>query len=174
MRRSGKDDEFMNRRIFYFLFIFTLVAADQLTKAIVAQKIPFLNSKNIIPGFFNLTQIRNRGAIFGFFSQSESQPLYIILTLASLAALVFVVFYFFKTPTSERLMIISLSLILAGALGNMIDRIFRGYVIDFMDFYIKKWHWPAFNIADASITIGACFLIFAFFFRKGRKCFPSS
>ncbi len=164
----------MNRRIFYFLFILILIAADQLTKAIVAQKIPFLNSKSIIPGFFNLTHIRNRGAIFGFFSQSGSQFLYVMLTLASLAALTFVIFYFFKTPTSERLMIISLSLILAGALGNMIDRIFRGYVIDFMDFYVKKWHWPSFNIADASITIGAFFIIFIFFFRKGLKCSPSS
>ena len=164
----------MKRRKFYFLLIFILIAADQLTKAIVAQKIPFLNSRTVIPGFFNLTQIRNRGAIFGFFSQSGSQPLYIILTLASLAALVFVIFYFFKTPVSERLLIISLSLILAGALGNMIDRIFRGYVIDFMDFYIKKWHWPSFNIADASITIGAILIIFIFFFRKGRICFLSS
>jgi signal peptidase II len=162
----------MNRRIFYFSFILILVAADQLTKAIVAQKIPFLNSNSIIPGFFNLTHIRNRGAIFGFFSQSGSQFLYVILTLASLAALAFVIFYFFKTPTSERLTIISLSLILAGALGNLIDRIFRGYVIDFLDFYVKKWHWPSFNIADASITIGAFFIIFIFFFKKGLKCSP--
>ncbi len=162
----------MNRRIFYFLFILILLAADQLTKAIVAQKIPFLNSKSIIPGFFNITHIRNRGAIFGFFSQSGSQFLYVMLTLASLVALVFVVFYFFKTPTSERLLIISLSLILAGALGNLIDRIFRGYVIDFLDFYVKKWHWPSFNIADASITIGAFFIIFIFFFRKRLKCSP--
>ncbi|NIM58707.1 MAG: signal peptidase II [Candidatus Aminicenantes bacterium] len=164
----------MNRRIFYLLFILVLLAADQLTKAIVAQKIPFLNSKSIIPGFFNLTHIRNRGAIFGFFSQSGSQFLYVVLTLASLAALALVILYFFKTPTSERLMIISLSLILAGALGNMIDRIFRGYVIDFMDFYVKKWHWPSFNIADASITIGAVIIIFLFFFRKGLKCSLSS
>jgi signal peptidase II len=164
----------MNRRIFYFLFILILLVADQLTKAIIAKKIPFLQSKSIIPGFFNLTHIRNRGVIFGFFSQSGSQLLSVILTLASLAALALVVYYFFKTPTSERLMIISLSLILAGALGNMIDRIFRGYVLDFMDLYVKKWHWPSFNIADASITIGACFLIFVLFFRKGLKCTPSS
>jgi len=164
----------MNRRIFYFLFILILLTADQLTKVIVAQKIPFLNSKSVIPGFFNLTHIRNRGAIFGFFSQSGSQLIYVMLTLASLVALVFVVFYFFKTPTSERLMIISLSLILAGALGNLIDRIFRGYVVDFLDFYVKKWHWPSFNIADASITIGAIFIIFIFFFRRRPKCTPSS
>jgi signal peptidase II len=164
----------MNRRLFYFLFILGLLAADQLTKAVVAHKIPLFNSKIIIPGFLNLTHIRNRGAIFGFFSQSGSQFLYVIMTLASLAALVLVVFYFFKTPTSERLMKISLSLILAGALGNLADRIFRGYVVDFMDFYLKKWHWPSFNIADASITIGACFLVFTLFFRKGLKCTPSS
>ncbi len=164
----------MNRRIFYFLFILILLAADQLTKAIVDQKIIFGSSKSIIPGFFNLTYIRNRGAIFGFFSQSGSQLLYVMLTLASLAALAFVIFYFFKTPTSERLMLISLSLIMAGAIGNLIDRIFRGYVIDFLDFYLKKWHWPSFNVSDASITIGAFFIIFIFFFRKGLKCSPSS
>ncbi len=164
----------MNRRLFYFLFILILLIADQLTKAIVAQKISFLSRKSIIPGFFNLTHIRNRGAIFGFFSQSESQFLYILLMLVSLTALGLVIFYFFKTPTSERFMIISLSFIMAGALGNLIDRIFRGYVIDFLDFYVKKWHWPSFNVADASITIGAFCLIFVFFFKRRPKCSPSS
>ena len=164
----------MNRRLFYFLLILILLIADQLTKTIVAQKIPLLSRKSIIPGFFNLTHVRNRGAIFGFFSQSGSQILYIILMLASLAAFCLVVFYFLKTPTSERFMIISLSLILAGALGNLIDRIFRGYVIDFLDFYVRKWHWPSFNVADASITIGAFLLIFVFFFKRRPKCSPSS
>ena len=164
----------MNRRLFYFFFILTILIADQLTKAIVAQKIALLDSKAIIPGFFNLTHIRNRGAIFGFFSQSGSQFLYIILMLASLTALGLVVFYFFKTPASEKFMKISLSFILAGALGNLIDRIFRGYVVDFLDFYIKKLHWHYFNVADASITIGAILLIFIFFFRRRPKCSPSS
>lgn len=164
----------MNRRLFYFFFILTILIADQLTKAIIAQKIALLSSKSIIPGFFNLTHIRNRGAIFGFFSQSGSQFLYIILMLASLTALGLVVFYFFKTPASEKFMKISLSLILAGALGNLIDRIFRGYVVDFLDFYIKKLHWPSFNVADASITIGAILVIFIFFFKRRPKCSPSS
>ena len=159
----------MNRRLLYFIFIFTILIADQLTKAIVAQKIALLDSKAIIPGFFNLTHIRNRGAIFGFFSQSGSQFLYIILMLASLTALGLVVFYFFKTPASEIFMKISLSLILAGASGNLIDRIFRGYVVDFLDFYIKKLHWPSFNVADASITIGAILVIFIFFFKGGQN-----
>ena len=160
----------MNRQLSYFLFILVLVIADQLTKAIVSQKIAFLANIRVVPGFFNLTHIRNRGAIFGFFSRSGNQLIYIVLTLASLAALGLVIYYFFKTPTSERFMKISLSLILAGALGNLIDRIFRGYVVDFLDFYVKNWHWPSFNIADASITIGGFILIFIFLFKRRPKC----
>ena len=160
----------MNRQLSYFLFILVLVIADHLTKAIVSQKIALLTNIRVVPGFFNLTHIRNRGAIFGFFSRSGSQLIYIVLTLASLAALGLVIYYFFKTPTSERFMKISLSLILAGALGNLIDRIFRGYVVDFLDFYVKNWHWPSFNIADASITIGGFILIFIFLFKRRPKC----
>lgn len=160
----------MNRQLSYFLFILVLVIADHLTKAIVSQKIALLTNIRVVPGFFNLTHIRNRGAIFGFFSRSGNQLIYIVLTLASLAALGLVIYYFFKIPTSERFMKISLSLILAGALGNLIDRIFRGYVVDFLDFYVKNWHWPSFNIADASITIGGFILIFIFLFKRRPKC----
>jgi len=176
MRRSGEEDELMLRipRLFYLLFVFFILAVDQLTKAVVTQKISLYSSNEIIPGFFNITYIQNRGAIFGFFSQSGSQLVYILLTLTSLAALALVVYYFFKTPPDEKLMKISLSFILGGALGNLADRIFRGYVVDFMDFYVKKWHWPSFNVADSCITIGAILLIFLFFFKRRPKCTPSS
>ncbi len=161
-------------RLFYLLFVFFILAVDQLTKAVVTQKINLYGSNEIIPGFFNMTYIQNRGAIFGFFSQSGSQLVYILLTLTSLAALALVVYYFFKTPPDEKLMKISLSFILGGALGNLADRIFRGYVVDFMDFYVKKWHWPSFNVADSCITIGAILLIFLFFFKRRPKCTLSS
>jgi signal peptidase II len=69
---------------------------------------------------------------------------------------------------------ISLSVILAGALGNLIDRVFRGYVIDFLDFHIKTRHWPSFNVADACITVGAFLLIFILVFKRGKECIPSS
>lgn len=164
----------MNRRLIYPIIIFALLSIDQLTKALVARSILFQSSKNIIPGFFNLTHIRNRGAIFGFFSHSESRILFIFLTLVSLVALGLVIYYFFKTPSSQRFMKISLSVILAGALGNLIDRVFRGYVIDFLDFHIKNWHWPSFNVADACITIGAFLLIFILVFKRGKECIPSS
>ncbi len=164
----------MKRNWFYYLLVIILVAIDQATKALVVRSIAHLNSKSVVPGFFNITHIRNRGAIFGFFSQSESLLLYIFLTAVSLVALGFVIFYFFKTPTSDRLMKISLSLILAGALGNLIDRVIRGYVVDFLDFYVKNWHWPSFNVADSSITVGAFVLIFILLFKRRPKCSPSS
>jgi signal peptidase II len=164
----------MNRKRIYPVIILALLSIDQLTKALVARSILFQSSKSIIPGFFNLTHIRNRGAIFGFFSHSESRILFIFLTLVSLVALGLVIYYFFKTPSSQIIMKISLSVILAGALGNLIDRVFRGYVIDFLDFHIKNWHWPSFNVADACITTGAFLLIFILIFRRGKECTPSS
>jgi len=164
----------MRRRIFYFLFIFLMLIIDQVSKLFVTQKIPLYSSLNIIPGFFNLTHIHNRGAIFGFLSRSGSQLVYYLLMLASLVAFGLVVYYFFKTSPQERFLEISLSLILAGALGNLMDRIFRGYVIDFVDLYLRKWHWPAFNAADASVSIGAVFLIFILLFKRRSKCSPSS
>jgi signal peptidase II len=94
--------------------------------------------------------------------------------LATLVALALVVYYFFKTPPAEKPAKISLSLILAGALGNLIDRVFRGYVIDFLDLYVKKWHWPSFNVADSCVTIGAFLLVFIVFFKRRRICTPSS
>jgi signal peptidase II len=164
----------MNRKLIYPVIILALLGIDQLTKALVARSIPFQSSKSIIPGFFNLTHIRNRGAIFGFFSHSESRILFVFLTLVSLVALGLVIYYFFKTPSSQRFMKLSLSVILAGALGNLIDRIIRGYVIDFLDFHIKNWHWPSFNVADACITAGAFLLIFILVFKRGKECIPSS
>jgi signal peptidase II len=84
------------------------------------------------------------------------------------------VYYFVKTPAADRLMKVALSLVLAGALGNHLDRIFRGHVVDFLDFYIGRAHWPFFNVADSCITVGAGLLIFIFFFRRNPSCTPSS
>lgn len=164
----------MIRKALYYVIIIGLLGIDQLTKTLIAQNIALHSSRTLIPGFFNLTHIRNRGAIFGFFSQTENQILYLFLTLISLAALGLVIYYFIKTPRTDRLMKISLAVILAGALGNLVDRVFRGYVIDFLDFYVKGWHWPSFNVADASISVGAFFLIFILLVKRRPKCSPSS
>ena len=156
----------MKSRRFYFLFILLLLFVDQVSNIFIARSLPLFRSLSVIPGFFNLTHIHNRGAIFGFLSQSRSQAVHYLLMLASLVALSLVVYYFFKTPPEEKFLEISLALILTGALGNLADRVFRGYVIDFLDFYLKKWHWPSFNVADASVSIGALFLIFILILKR--------
>jgi len=156
----------MKSRRFYFLFILLLLFVDQVSKILIARSLPLFRSLSVIPGFFNLTHIHNRGAIFGFLSQSGSQTVHYLLMFASFGALGLVVYYFFKTPPEEKFLEISLSLILTGALGNLADRVFRGYVIDFLDFYLKKWHWPSFNVADASVSVGALFLIFILIFKR--------
>jgi len=160
-------------RLFYFLLIMALIIFDQATKLIIARTIKPYSSVRVIPGFLNLSPIHNRGAIFGFFSQMNNKLVFVLLTMASLFALGMVIYYFFKTPPSQKLMEFSLSLILAGALGNLIDRIWRGYVIDFIELYIKRYHWPTFNVADSCITIGTFLLIFIFFIRR-PSCTPSS
>jgi len=158
----------------YFVIILFLLFVDQLTKTIVSTSFQLYESRVVIPGFFNLTYIKNRGAIFGFFSTNQNFWVYALLTMSSLAALGLVVYYFYKTPSTERFLKISLSLILAGALGNLTDRLARGSVIDFLDFYVKDWHWPFFNVADSCITVGAILLLYIFFFKKGERCFQSS
>lgn len=157
----------------YFLLAAILVVLDQVTKNIVARRVPLYDSVTVIPGFFNITRIHNKGAIFGTFQQTGNTLVFALLTAASLAALAFVVYYFFRTPASDKVMKVSLSLIMAGAFGNQFDRLVRGHVIDFLDFYIGQAHWPFFNVADSCITIGACLMLVVLFRRK-PACSPSS
>jgi signal peptidase II len=157
----------------YFVLLAALLALDQATKALVARTVELYQTITVIPGFFNITRIHNRGAIFGTFSQTDNTLVFVLLTAASLAALVLVVTYFFKTPAEDKLMKVSLTLIMAGALGNLFDRFVRGHVIDFIDFHIRDAHWPFFNAADSCITIGAC-LMLVILFRRKPACSPSS
>ena len=156
----------MKNRFPYFLLIVLIIITDQASKIWVSRTFPLFSHRVVIPGFFNLTHIHNRGAIFGFLSRSSGLLVHYILMGASVVAFFLVLYYFFKTSAQERFLQISLSLILAGALGNLMDRILRGYVIDFLDFYIKKWHWPSFNVADASVSVGAVILIFLLLFKR--------
>lgn len=163
----------MKKNDAYFLFMVALVALDQATKYIIARTVDLYESITVIPGFFNITRIHNKGAIFGTFSQANNKLVFALLTAASLAALALVVYYFFKTPAADKLMKVALTLIMAGALGNQFDRLIRGHVIDFLDFYVGKAHWPFFNAADSCITIGAC-LMLVILFRRKPECSPSS
>jgi signal peptidase II len=163
----------MRKNLPYLLFVAALLCLDQATKWLVVREIPLFGSRQLIPGFFSLTHIRNKGAIFGFFSHSGSQGVFIALLAASITALVLVVYYFVKTPAGERGMKLALSLILAGALGNQVDRLAHGYVVDFLDVYVGTRHWPFFNVADSCISIGAVLLLIRLIARK-PACTPSS
>jgi len=157
----------------YFLLAALLVVADQVTKNIVARTVDLYESVPVIRGFFNITRIHNKGAIFGTFSRTDNSLVFALLTAASIAALAFVVYFFVKTPSSETLMKVALTLIMAGAFGNQFDRLVRGHVIDYLDFYIGSAHWPFFNVADSCITIGAGLMLLTLFRRK-PACSPSS
>jgi signal peptidase II len=163
----------MKKNAAYLAFIAALVAVDQLTKNIVIRSVELYGSAAVIPGFFNITRIHNTGAIFGAFSGARGGGLRLVLAAASLIALGLVVYYFIKTPAADRKVKAALSLVLAGALGNLVDRVVRGFVVDFLDFYIGRWHWPFFNVADSCITVGALLLILFFIIRK-PACSPSS
>jgi len=163
----------MKKNTPYYLLMLALVTLDQSTKFVIARTVDLYESVTVIPGFFNLTRIHNKGAIFGTFSQTNNKLFFLLLTAASFAALALVVYYFFKAPAGDKLMKVSLTLILAGALGNQFDRLVRGHVIDFLDFHIRDAHWPFFNAADSCITIGACLMLLILFRRK-PACSPSS
>ena len=157
----------------YLALAAALVVLDQVTKDLVARTVELYESVPVIPGFFNITRVHNKGAIFGTFSRAGSPLVFALLTAASLAALALVVWYFLRTPASDRLMKLALTLIAAGALGNQFDRLVRGHVIDFLDLYVGTAHWPFFNAADSCITVGACLMLVTLF-RRRPACTPSS
>jgi len=156
----------MKRWAPYVGLVLVLVALDQVSKAAFVQAIPPYGVKTVIPGFMNLNHVRNTGAIFGLMSRSGGRGVTIVLGVLSLLALALVVYYFLRTPSSQKAAKWSLTLILAGALGNQIDRFVRGYVIDFVELYVGRFHWPTFNLADSCISLGAVLLILSIFIRR--------
>lgn len=128
-----------------------ILVSDRLTKILFSQMLSAGGSVPVIKGLFNLTLVHNRGAAFGMFR--DQAPLFI---LTSVVAVLFILFHLKKSTVLEKC---ALSLILAGAVGNLIDRVFYGYVVDFIDIHVEPYfYWPVFNVADSAITVGACML----------------
>ena len=130
---------------------------DQVTKLVVSQQLRFHEALNIFPGF-NLTLMHNTGAAFSMLSEAGGWQRWFFITLACVVSVVLVV-WLAKLPSNKRWVACALALVLGGALGNLWDRIYLGYVIDFIDVYFQNRHWPAFNIADSAISVGAVMLI---------------
>jgi signal peptidase II len=143
-----------------FLLIAGLVVVlDQIAKALVLASMPIYHSIPVIPGFFNLTHIRNPGGAFGFMA-AGSQGLRNLLFLGvSALAMGLIVFFYRSTPKTHPALASALAMIFGGAVGNLIDRLRFGEVVDFLDVYLGAYHWPAFNVADSAITIGITIFI---------------
>lgn len=142
--------------LFYFTVVFGLVAFDQLSKYYIVANIPLNSAIDIIPGFFKVTYVQNFGA--GFSILQNQITLFLIITPI---AIIFLCYLLFKTKKGDLLTISGLLLMIAGALGNFIDRIFTVYVVDFLDFVIFGYDFPVFNIADSFLTIGVFLFIIA-------------
>jgi signal peptidase II len=150
-----------------------LVALDQVTKAIVRQTLALGESRSIIPDFLDLTHVHNTGAAFGLLNAVEFPYKPFVMTAVAALALMAIAAYATQLGFHERLARFGLALILAGALGNLIDRAVFGYVVDFVDVYWGNTHFWAFNVADSAITIGAI-LVLLDMIGLGRRHAPDS
>jgi signal peptidase II len=136
-----------------------IVVLDQAVKALVRGHVALNESVTVVPGFFDLTRVHNTGTAFGFMNGVEFPFKTIILACVAVAALAGVALYTISLPYEQRLARTGLALIIGGAAGNLIDRVSWGYVVDFVDVYWSGWHFWAFNVADAAITVGVALMI---------------
>jgi signal peptidase II len=142
-------------RWLWLTVIFLII--DQITKQWVANTFDYRETLAVFP-FFNLYYIHNEGAAFSFLADQGGWQRWFFSAIAAIASIIFVI-WMAKTPKQQRLLSIAFALILSGALGNLIDRVLFGYVIDFLDFHWQGYHFAAFNIADSVIFIGAALMI---------------
>ncbi len=142
------------------------ILLDQASKAHIMQTMRLHESIPIIPNFFSLTYIRNPGAAFGLLASSSNGFRLLFFGLTSLFALILLGTIFVRLRHDDWAGQLSIAGILGGAIGNMLDRLRFGEVIDFLDFYVEGYHWPAFNVADAAISVGVVFLIIHFAMEK--------
>ncbi|HZE20727.1 MAG TPA: signal peptidase II [Desulfobaccales bacterium] len=146
----------------YFIFVVLLVAGlalDQVTKALVAQRLPLGSQVPLIPAFLNLVHIQNQGAAFGMLSGWPPYYTWWFFVAVSVVVLTVLGYLLWRLPEDHWPAALGYSLILTGALGNLIDRIRLGAVVDFIDVYWRSYHWPAFNVADSLVCVGAAILV---------------
>jgi len=172
----------MSGRRGYFVLALSVLALDQVTKIAVDAALRARGPVEVVPGVFNLWYSRNRGGLFGYFHNLADPWRTLLLTLLPVAVVGAIGWYLAKGHESSRLTLAGLALILGGAVGNLLDRVFRGEVIDFLDVYASSpsieerlvarfgtAHWPTFNVADSAIVVGACLLVLDVLRPAGRR-----
>lgn len=156
-------------RKYILLISAAILALDRFTKWLVIARIPLYHEVGVVPGVFQLTHLENPGAAFSMFAETSSPWPGRVLTLFSVAAICVIAFFIWKLGAELNLLTICLALFLGGTLGNLWDRLLRGKVTDFLDFYLGSHHWPPFNIADSAIVVAAILLALQVLFAPAKK-----
>lgn len=149
---------------------FAILVLDQWTKAWIERVLPVGGVREVIPGFFNLTHIRNDGVAFGLFASHDGAWKVWLLAALALAAIALVVGLLRSTPADQAVSLAALGLVLGGAVGNLLDRVMSGAVTDFLDFYRGSYHWHNFNVADSAISVGIGLLLLDSLILSRRRC----
>ncbi len=144
---------------FELLLAAIVVGLDQATKAAVRARLDLHESLDVVEGFVSLTRVHNYGAAFGLMNTADFPFKTVVLSAVAVIALLTLAWYGASLPAEQRLARVGLTLIVGGAAGNLIDRLSAGYVVDFVDVYWRGWHFWAFNVADAAITVGVSLMI---------------
>ena len=151
-------DKFKNTGLIWLWLTCLFLIVDQITKHLTVSSMELYESIEVF-SFFSITYVHNPGAAFSFLADQSGWQRWFFTVIAAVASIIFIV-WLAKTPKENKLLSIAFALLLSGAVGNLIDRVLFGYVIDFLDFHIGNNHWPAFNVADSAIFIGAALMIF--------------
>jgi signal peptidase II len=165
MAKSG-EKSFLHMRKYHFLIALLVIVLDRATKWTIARRLSLHDSVTVIPGFFRIIHTENPGAAFGIFADSPSEWKVGLLIVFSIIALLIVSALLWKNSHALTSTGIGLSLIMGGAVGNLWDRLVSRHVVDFLLFYIGPHQWPAFNVADSAIVVGAGLLVFEIVFAK--------
>ena len=155
-----------NKSIRLIIVAGLVVLADQFTKALVIKYLPLHKNIPVIAGIFDITHVLNPGGAFGLMANMSVVVRTIVFLFISSLAVGLILYFYIKTPREYVFLGVGFALIFGGAIGNLIDRVRFGVVVDFLDFYIGKYHWPAFNIADSAITVGIFIFIYHLLFKK--------
>jgi signal peptidase II len=143
----------------FYLIAMAVILLDQASKLVIVRSLRLGQGIPVLPGFFDIVFVLNPGAAFGFLatlSESVRNPFFIFI---SVMAVVLIVFYHARYLREHRLVTVALGLVLGGAVGNLIDRLRYGMVVDFLDVHLAQYHWPAFNVADSAISIGVSLMV---------------
>lgn len=167
-QQHEKGSKFHASNALWLVLSVLAIVIDQWTKHIASTALEYADPQHVIP-FLNWTLLHNYGAAFSFLSGAGGWQRYVFIGLAGIVSLVFV-FWLMRMPKTQKVLPAALALILGGAIGNLIDRITLGYVVDFIHVYYQHYNFPAFNIADSAITLGTILLLIdTFFLEKKRK-----